>query len=39
MAELKMAGIELQVDQHCYTSQLVYHQMLFKGCNSIEEFE
>jgi uncharacterized protein YaaW (UPF0174 family) len=39
IAELKIVNEVVETDKYCYTSHLIYHQLLFKGCNSVEEFK
>ena len=39
IAEFKLNGIKVNTEMYCYTSHLIYHQLLYKGCNTTEEFE
>ena len=39
IAEFKLNGIKVDTEKYCYTSHLIYHQLLYKGCKTLEDFE
>ena len=39
IAEYKIDGVKVDTEKYCYTSHLIYHQLLYKGCGTIDDFE
>ena len=39
IAEYKLNGIKVDTEKYCYTSHLIYHQLLYKGCSAEDDFK